>query len=65
MSAMENRQAIEQYFANLKECMEKYDLMDKPSQIYNFECRWTTGHHMLSKKAKEKFVTVHLVTKKI
>ena len=37
MSAMANRQAIEQYFAVLKECMEKYDLMDKRSQIYNFD----------------------------
>jgi len=26
MSAMNNRHAIEQYFAVLKECMEKYDL---------------------------------------
>ena len=64
MSAMEDRQAIEQYFVVLKECMGKYDLMDKPSQIYNLECYWTTGHHMLlSKKGKEKFFTVHLVIK--
>jgi len=37
MSAMENRQAIEQYFAVLKERMEKCDLMNKPSQTYNFD----------------------------
>ena len=29
--------AIEQYFAVLKESLEKYDLMDKPGQIYNFD----------------------------
>ena len=33
---MDNRHAIKQYFAILKEYMEEYDLMDKPSQIYNF-----------------------------
>ena len=37
MSTMDNRHAIEQYFAVLKESMEKYDLTDKPSQIYNFD----------------------------
>ena len=30
---------IEQYFAVLKECLENYDLMDMPSQIYNFGVR--------------------------
>ena len=57
MSAMNNRHAIEQYFAVLKECMEKYNLMDKPSQIYNFDevgYLWITDHLMLlSKKAKK------------
>jgi len=35
MNAMDNRHGIEQYFAALKECLEKYDLMYKPGQIYN------------------------------
>ena len=39
MSVMDNRHAIEQYFAVLKECLENYDLMDMPSQIYNFGVR--------------------------
>lgn len=37
MNAMSNRTAIEQYFAVLKECMEKEGLLDKPAQLYNFD----------------------------
>ena len=37
MNAMSNRAAIEQYFAVMKECMEKEGLLDKPAQIYNFD----------------------------
>ena len=37
MSAMSNRAAIEQYFAVLKECMEKEGLLNKLAQIYNFD----------------------------
>ena len=37
MNAMSNKIAIEQYFAVLKECMEKEGLFDKPAQIYNFD----------------------------
>jgi len=58
MSAMENRQAIEQYFAVLKKCMEKCDLMDKPSQIYNLdEVRMPLDHwppHFVVKKGQRK-----------
>ena len=34
---MSNRITIEQYFAVLKECMEKEGLLNKPAQIYNFD----------------------------
>ena len=34
---MSNRTAIEQYFAVMKECMEREGLLDKPAQIYNFD----------------------------
>ena len=37
MNAMSNRTAIEQYFAVLKECLEKEGLLNKPAQIYNFD----------------------------
>ena len=66
MSAMNNRHAIEQYFAVLKECMEKYDLMDKPSQIYNFDEVGVCLDHgppCVVKKGQKRFVTAHLVTK--
>ena len=36
MSAKSNRHVIEQCFAVLKECMEKFDLMNEPNQTYNF-----------------------------
>jgi len=37
MSTMDNRHATEQYFAVLRECLENNGLMDKLSQIYNFD----------------------------
>ena len=37
MNAMSNRTAIKEYFAVLKECMEKEGLLNKPAQIYNFD----------------------------
>ena len=64
---MDNRHAIEQYFAILKEYVEEYDLMDKPSQIYTFgEVGMPLDHrppHDVVKKSQKKFFTIHLVTK--
>ena len=37
MNVMSNRIAIEQYFAVLKEGLEKEGLLDKPAQLYNFD----------------------------
>ena len=37
MTAMENREAIEDYFRLLKETLEQHDLLDKPGQIYNVD----------------------------
>ena len=37
MNAMSNRTAFEQYFAVMKECMEKEGLLNKPAQTYNFD----------------------------
>ena len=57
-SAVDNRHAIEQYFADLKECLENDDLMDKPSQIYNFdEVGVPLDHrppHVIVKKGQKK-----------
>jgi len=46
---------------------EKYDLMDKPNQIYNFDEVWVPlDHrppHVVVKEGQKRFITAHLVTK--
>ena len=66
MNAIDNRYAIEQYFAVLKECLEKHVLMEKPSQLYNFDEDGVPLDHTPQTTARycqKRCITIHLVTR--
>ena len=67
MSAIDDREAIENYFKFLKEVLDEHALLEKPAQIYNVdESSIPLDHrppHVVVKGASKKYATALLATK--
>ena len=64
-----SQEIIMQYFDQLKEVLEKHDLMDCPGQLYNIDETGMPFDHrapnVVAKKGQKKYNTRHLVTRAV
>jgi len=65
MDAMNDKQALDNYFILLKSILTEHDLLDRPGQIYNVESGIPLDHRspcILTKTGQKKFIMLHLET---